>query len=151
MLTVIDNEYGTLFVYPEDGIVHHSFRKPVEGNHFRQFLEEGSKQFFKYNCNKWLSDDRNNRLVSLSDTEWARTEWQPIVTRGGWQFWGVVSPKRKIGKLNMNRHIERQASLGVNVRLFETPESALHWLKKEPCLNLKPIHPQSDDLGQVQQ
>lgn len=67
---IVDNEFVTVWVYPDKKIVRHEFHKFIYGETFRDALTKGAEAFEKHHCVKWLSDDRNNSALLPEDTEW---------------------------------------------------------------------------------
>ncbi len=131
-MTIIDNEYVTLWYHPEHGIVHHQFHKYIYGQPFRDMLSKGADIFEQYGADKWLSDDRNNSALPPEDAEWGDTYWAPRVIQAGWKYWAVVMPEAIIGQMNMKRFIKMYSDRGVTVRAFTDPNEALKWLESQP-------------------
>ncbi len=127
-VTLIDNEFATLWYYPEAKIVHHKLHKPTHGEDFRAVLVRGVEVLERELATKWLSDDRENGPLTEEDTQWGMHVWSPRVLRAGWKFWAIVMPDVAIGRVNMKRFISLYMYQGVKVRLFESPEEALAWL-----------------------
>ena len=125
---VSDNEVATLWYYPDEGIVHHHFKKYAYGSHFRDTLEKGSEIFEQRGADKWLSDDRNNGALRAEDGEWGESVWVPRVMAAGWKAWAMVLPEKVIGKMNAKKYIELNASRGITVEIFSDPDEALKWL-----------------------
>jgi hypothetical protein len=61
---LLDNEFASLWFYPEPGIVHHEFHKPIAGQDFKAVLLTGLKLFQARRATKWLSDDRANTILN---------------------------------------------------------------------------------------
>jgi len=91
--TVFQNECATLVYYPETHIVHNTFRGQPTGEQFREALNAGVEVMRKYGGSKWLSDDRENKVIfSAEDQEWADNDWFPRMTEVGWKTWAMVMP-----------------------------------------------------------
>ncbi|MEZ4670116.1 MAG: hypothetical protein R3E39_19600 [Anaerolineae bacterium] len=129
-LTVIDNKFVTLMYHTESKIVHHVFHQKVEGEEFRNVLNEGLEIFKKYGAHKWLSDDRKNSALSEEDTTWAKTEWFPKVLEAGWQHWAIVWPDNVMAMLNMKEFIDTYRTFGLRVMVFNKDKPALDWLER---------------------
>ncbi len=126
---VIDNEFVTLQLHPEHGIIHHTFKKFIFGEHFREALTRGVELMEKHGATKWLSDDRKNGALNLADSEWAVNRWSVRALLAGWKYWAVIPPEAVVGQMNTRRFVERTQAHGVvQVRLFTDPEEALAWL-----------------------
>lgn len=131
MDTVVDNEFVSVWVYPEKGIIRHKFHKFIFGDKFRDGLMDAADAFEKYHCVKWLSDDRNNSAILPEDTEWAQNHWEPRIMKAGWKYWALILPEKVVGQMNMNRLVKRYSDLGVNVKVFSEPTEAMHWLERQ--------------------
>lgn len=125
---VLDNEYATLWYYPQLKVVHHKFHKFIYGDKFREVLTAGADIFEQYGCNKWLSDDRKNSALSNEDAEWGAKAWNPRVLNSGWKYWAMILPDKTVGKMNMKRLISAYDGLGLRIEIFEDEHSALVWL-----------------------
>ena len=128
--TVIDNDFFTMWYYPEDKIVHHKVHKFIWGQALQDMLSKGAEIFEKNSAKKWLSDDRTNGAISPEDQEWAQKAWFPRVKNAGWKYWALVMPEKVIGQLNMKHFVQTYADQGVTVQVFADPDLALKWLKK---------------------
>lgn len=127
-ITEIDNEYVTLWYYPDQKIVHHQYHKYISGAPLRDVLMKGLEIFIKTGAKKWLSDDRKNNAMTQEDQDFSNKEWTPNVIKAGWKYWALVMPDKVAGQLNMKRLIDAFAKLGVTVQIVESPEEGLEWL-----------------------
>jgi hypothetical protein len=130
-ITILDNEYCTIWCYPEDKIIHHMIKKVVFGEHYRQLLGKGADAYIEYGCRKYLSDDRANSAIHPEDRDWSNTNFAPRVVAAGWTHWALVMPKRVIGQINMKNVIDESRKVGVEVKVFSDPDEALVWLKAQ--------------------
>ncbi len=130
-ITVLDNEFATVWFYPEPGIVYHVFHQYSYDAAFREILIKGAETVERYHCTKWLSDDRRFGAVHPDDKEWADKEWQPRVLKAGWRFWAMVLPERVAGQLNLQRLVKEYQRLGLVTRIFNDPEDAMKWLLEQ--------------------
>jgi hypothetical protein len=126
---VLDNEFVTMWYYPEDKIVHHQFHKFMYGQAFRDALSTGADIFEKNGARKWLSDDRANSALPQEDADWGRQNWTPRVMKAGWKYWALIMPEKMVGQMSMQRFIKEFGEQGVTVKVFSDPDEALKWLK----------------------
>lgn len=126
--TILDNEFATLWYYPQLNVVHHRFHQFIYGENFRKVLMQGADFFEKNSCVKWLSDDRKNSALPPEDAEWAVREWNPRVMRSGWKYWAMILPDKTVGKMNMKRLLSTYENKNLQIELFEDEQSALVWL-----------------------
>jgi hypothetical protein len=130
-ITVLDNEYITLWYYPEKKIIHHKFHKYIFGEVFREGLNTGWEVMKKYKAQKWLSDDRNNSALAQEDVVWSKTDWFPRVMQAGWKYWALVQPEKVIGQTNMDRIVKEYSEKGLTVKIFSDPDEAMKWLESQ--------------------
>lgn len=125
---ILEDEFASLWYYPQIKVVHHKFHKFIYGDHFKKVLSQGADFFEREGCVKWLSDDRNNSALPKEDADWAMTEWNPRVIQAGWKYWAMILPDKSIGKMNMKRLIANYQEQNVTIEIFEDPDTALVWL-----------------------
>jgi hypothetical protein len=130
-ITILDNEYASLWYYPEDKIIHHQFKQYIYGEHFREVMGTSAEAYEKYGCRKYLSDDRGNSAIHPEDRAWGDANFTPRVIKAGWTHWALVMPKKVIGQLNMARLVAEYRSMGVEVKVFSDPDKAMEWLKAQ--------------------
>jgi len=126
---IIDNDYASLWYYPDAGIVHHKWKKYIYGEHFRAVLNRGAEIFEQRGATKWLSDDRLNSALPKEDSEWGLNDWNPRVFANGWKYWAVVMPDKKMGQTNLNWLMRENIAQGLVVQAFEDADEALKWLE----------------------
>src|SRR5450432_2841083 len=139
-ITILDTDYATLWYYPETKIVHHILHKFTYGAEFRNYLERGLEVIQKYGAQKWLSDDRHHSALPTEDLEWSMNDWFFRAFNSGWKYWAMIMPDKVVGQMNMNRIMERNINLGMNIRVFESPEEALQWLESIDMLTASPAN-----------
>jgi hypothetical protein len=125
---ILDNEFATLWCFPEDKIIYHRFKKFAQGDNFRNVLLTGADEFERRKCTKWLSEDVKIGVLDKKDTDWGETNWTPRVVKAGWKQWANIMPERVAGKMRTKNVIEHFKSFGVEVRVFEDPNDAYMWL-----------------------
>lgn len=130
-ITLIDNEYCSLYCYPEHGTIHHIVHKFIFGEAFQNLMTTGADAFIEHGCTKWLSDDRSNSALRQEDVEWGQEHWEGRILEKGWKYWALIMPEKALGKTNMRRIVDRYASMGVTVQIFSDFDSAFDWLKKQ--------------------
>jgi hypothetical protein len=131
MKVIINNEFAKLIVHPGKKIVHHQFKKYIFGNAFREVMTKGVDVFIKYECTKWLSDDRENAALKQEDIQWSQIRWEKRILDKGWKSWAVILPKKAVGQITMKGIIDRNKELGVSVEIFTNPTQAMEWLEKQ--------------------
>lgn len=126
--TIIDNEFASLWYYPEAKVVHHQIKKYISGEQLRSLLSQGSELLSKNGAQKWLSDDRSNNALTASDSDWANSVWFPATVKSGWKYWALVQPEKVTGQMSMKRQTSFTERGGVTVRVFSEPGPAMEWL-----------------------
>jgi hypothetical protein len=128
---LLDNEFASLWFYPEPGIVHHEFHEPISGQDFKDVLLRGLKLFQAGRATKWLSDDRGNTMLPPEDSAWSSEWWLPIMVAAGWTHWAIVLPETRLGQVNMKRLIGDVLDKGVTAEAFSDPVVAMAWLRQQ--------------------
>lgn len=127
-ITIIDDEKYSLYCYPEEKIIHHVILQPICGEEFRNLMSRGAEAFIKYECRKWLSDDRGNSKLCLQDLIWGLKNWEYKILNAGWRYWGLILPEKQRGMQTMQKIVQHFNVLKVEVKTFEKPDAALAWL-----------------------
>jgi hypothetical protein len=131
-ITLIENDYACLWYYPDSGIIHHKFLQPVSGDRFREVLTAGLGPLQKHGAQKWLSDDRNNAILSADDSAWSQEYWLPLALQAGWKYWAMLPPLRSRAQLNITRLAEYVGEIcNVEIKLFSDPDTARNWLAQQ--------------------
>ena len=130
-ITILENEYVSLWYYPDTKIIHHQFHKFVHGEKLREPFNAGTDALKKYGARKWLSDDRKNIAAPKEDREWSNTVWFPRTKAAGWKYWAIVQPESAIGQLSIERVIREFAEQGVVAKIFSDPDEAMAWLERQ--------------------
>ncbi|MET0010234.1 MAG: hypothetical protein ABW124_16535 [Candidatus Thiodiazotropha sp. 6PLUC9] len=131
-ITQIENEYANLWYYPETGIIHHQFLKPISSQEFQSVLMTGLELMKKHGAQKWLSDDRLNSVLPPEDYDWSVVYWEPLAIAAGWRYWAVLPPIKTRGKINMNRITDGVDSRRrVHVEIFTDFDPAWQWLVEQ--------------------
>jgi hypothetical protein len=128
--TILDNEFATIWYHEESGIIHHRFKKFMNGDNLRQFLETGYNTFEKNRATQWLSDDRLNPVITPEDQKWVNEVWFPKTMKAGWKYWAIVMPEKQVAQMNMRQFAADLSKLGLAVEFFPDPDQAMEWLSK---------------------
>lgn len=135
-ITLIENGYACLWFYPNSGIIHHKFLQPISGDKFREVLLTGLDLLERRGAQKWLSDDRNNSVLSAEDSAWSQEYWLPRALEAGWKYWAMLPPIRTRAQLNITRLVEFVEEMSdVSVKLFTDPDAARQWLVQQGEVN----------------
>lgn len=127
---ILDNEFATLVYHEEEGIIHHTFHKPIGGENFREVLSKGIETLKLHRATKWLSDDRNNSTISDEDTDWAINTWSTGAIAAGWKYWALVVPHDLMARFDYREHVDSYFKRGVRVMVFTDLTAAKEWLEK---------------------
>lgn len=128
---VLENEFITIWYYPDTKVVHHKVHKHLFGQSFRDALTLGTETLKKNKATKWLSDDRDNSVVNKEDEEWGKTVWFAETLKAGWKFWAIVQPAKILGQMNIKRIVETFSNAGIKAQFFSDPDEAMKWLQAQ--------------------
>lgn len=128
-VTVFDDEYMSLWYYPETGIVHHRIKGYLPQGGFRKLLNASADLVETHRASKYVSDDRSNVVVDPDDTRWADDHWYPRVAKAGLKHWALVMPSTIVGTVQGKSILETRRRQGLDVEGFGGVEDALAWLR----------------------
>lgn len=128
-IVIEDNEYASMWYYPESKIIHHVFKKFMSGETFHNFLLKGTEAMKKYKADKWLSDDRKNPVLTTEDIKWGETNWFPQTLQAGWKYWAIIQPEAAIAKMNTSKIKEQYSQAGITAQYFTETDEAMKWLE----------------------
>ncbi len=131
-ITLMDNYYACLWLYPMEGIIHHQFLQPISGEEFRSVLKSGLQLMQEQRATKWLSDDRSNTNLPAEDSAWSQDYWLPRAVKSGWEYWAMMPPAKARGRINVERLFGFvKQHYGVTSEIFTDPEGAWQWLVRQ--------------------
>lgn len=97
---------------------------------FKALLNKGLEAFIKFNCHKWLSDDRKIKTFDEIFIQWAY-KWESKIMKQGWKAWACIIPEIEVQKEQMLHNMNHIQTIGVRVKSFENVETAMAWLKEQ--------------------
>ena len=127
-----DNDFATLWYYPDKKIIYHKFKKFIHGEVFHEFLLKGTVIMKENQATKWLSDDQLNPVLRQDDIAWGDENWVPQTLEAGWKYWAIVQPKSMIATLNMKKLAKKYEAFDLITKFFATSEEAMEWLESLP-------------------
>jgi hypothetical protein len=129
--TIHDNEFISIYYYPDKKIIHHEFHKRASGQILQDAFTAGADLMEKTSCQKWLSDDRKNSVYAEEDRNWSANNFRPRIIKAGMKFWAILLPEKAMGQLNMKTVIAEYAEKGVTIQIFEDAIEAMKWLESQ--------------------
>ena len=126
-----NNEFISVYYYPDKKIVHHEFHKRASGQVLYDAFTVCAETMEKTRCQKYLSDDRQNSVYAEEDREWSAKNSRPRLIKAGMKYWALLLPEKAIGQLNMKEVIKRYAEQGVTVEVFQDAAKAMEWLERQ--------------------
>ena len=128
---IIQNDFVSMWYYPDKKIVHHQMHKSLYGEHLRSAMETGLSVLIRNGACKWLSDDRCFVTMEPEDVHWGKAVWTPKAVRAGWRHWAIVLPKSVTGKMCHDQMIDDYRVLGLNAKVFDDVDEAMAWLEAQ--------------------
>ena len=130
--TLLENDYASLWYYPDTGIIHHQLHQPVPDEIFRTVLMTGLNLMQEHGANKWLSDDRKNSILSAEVSAWSQNIWLPLAIKAGWKHWALLPTSNARGRKNAERLMKYVTeTYGIKLEIFADPEDAQLWLAQQ--------------------
>jgi hypothetical protein len=136
-MTIIDNAFCSTWCFPTKRLMQHQWHKFCYGEDFRNVMTQAAEAFEKYNCIKWLSDDRNFGAIHPDDEAWGKAYWFPRVLTAGWKYHAMVLPVSIIGHMSLTAMVDFFAEQGVQAKVFSDPDEAMKWLDSKGTLGIE--------------
>jgi len=130
-LPVIETPRMSLWIHPDERIVHHQMHQYPGQETLQCVLLKGLDLLKEYGATKWLSDDRAGGALPKSHHEWGDQVWAPRAVAAGWKYWALLPPAQALGHANMTRLVEVYAKQGVTVEIFADVNKAFLWLRRQ--------------------
>ncbi len=128
-ITLIHDEYVSLWYHPDSKIVHHKIHQYLIPGVFQKLLTAEAEFIEQHGAERLLTDDRTANVVALEDIAWADVHWYPRVVGAGLKFWAMVLPATAVGSLQLATLIEDRRSRGLAAQAFQTLGEAMAWLE----------------------
>ena len=129
--TIHDNEFISVYYYPDKKIIHHKFHKRASGQILQDAFTAGADLMERSPCTKWLSDDRKNSVYVDEDKNWAAKHFRPRIIKAGMKYWAILLPEKPVGQMNMRNVIAEYAEKGIILQIFDDPIEAMGWLESQ--------------------
>lgn len=130
-ITLIDNEYVTLWCDPETSLIRYQYHQFTTGEPFRELHNATADAIAKYKCSKVISDDTRLGIAHPKDVAWTTETLFPRAIKAGWKYWAIVLPTKITGKRSMNRIASACADKGLCVETFTSMQDALRWIESK--------------------
>lgn len=130
-VTILEDEYVSLWYHPDTGIVHHKIHKYLMQGAFRKLLTASVELLEAKRATKYLSDDRSNVVVDPEDIRWADDHWYPRAVKAGLKCWALVLPSTMVGTLQARTILDGRRKQGLEVEGFDSLEAATAWLQSK--------------------
>jgi len=128
-VTLLDDEFASLWYHPEAKIVHHKIHRFLETGMFQKLLETGAECLERHGAKKWLSDDEASVVIAPEDIAWGDRVWARRVIASGLKYWAIVNPATAVASLQMKGLVSAYRERGVTVEVYERLADALAWLE----------------------
>jgi len=128
-VTLLDDEFASLWYHPEAKIVHHKIHRFLEQGMFQKLLETGAECLERHGAKKWLSDDEASVVIAPEDIAWGDKVWARRVIASGLKYWAIVNPSTAVASLQMKTLVAQYRKRGVTVEVHGKLADALAWLE----------------------
>lgn len=128
MTVLEDNDFYTLSHDPDTSTITHVMKQRVTGQVFKDLLTAGAAALAQHHATKWLSDDRNNTMLTPADMAWSAA-WLPGAVATGWKHWAMVAAQASLPIKHM--FTANYAEAGLNAKLFTDINEARAWLEEQ--------------------
>ena len=129
MKNFLNEEYAEVNYNPQANLVEVIWRKNQTSDHYRQTVKTAYEIILKYGASKWLSDMRNEGVVSVKDQKWLTEEMMPKAFQAGLRRVALVVSKDVFVRF-YTKNIEQPVNDHFQSKHFDDVENARKWLSK---------------------
>lgn len=109
--------------------VHLEWRGFVQGDEFRNVMNESLKFIEQKKAQRWLADLRQLRVTSVSDQDWMVKEWLPRCIKSGIKKTAIIVPQFALGKMAVDRVQKQSKPMEMETAYFDNLEEAQRWFQ----------------------
>ncbi|OJJ18762.1 hypothetical protein BKI52_24490 [marine bacterium AO1-C] len=131
MIHYLNEEFAAVNYNPQVNLVEVIWRTHQQSSHYRQAINAAYEIILKYGANKWLSDMRNEGVVSVEDQKWLKEEMVPKAFKAGLRRIALVVSKDVFVRF-YTKNIQKPLVETFQVRHFDDIEQAHKWLMSKP-------------------
>ena len=132
VISVVDNDVYSAWCYPTKSLIQHKWHQYCFGDVFRSNMTKAMDAFEKYNCTKWLSDDRDFAgALHPDDWKWGEVYFTDRLVPKGWKYSAMVLPATGLAKISTTALINYFASKGLEARFFSDFNEAKKWILEQ--------------------
>jgi hypothetical protein len=100
----------------------------LEGQTYRDGMEQGLTLLKEKQGSKWLADMRAQSVVTVADQQWTIEDWTPRAVKGGIRYSAFVMPKSVIAQMSLKRILTKVGDKELTMGYFDDLEEARAWL-----------------------
>ncbi len=127
---VINDKHLELEFDPALNCITQTWKGYFSSELFRQGVNRTNQLFNeKAPVAKFLVDISESGVIKQEDTNWAARISIPAAIEKGLTHYALVAPKNVFTQMSLYSYQQELNQLSLQVRLFDTFESALEWLK----------------------
>jgi hypothetical protein len=101
----------------------------VEGDEYREGLNEGLELVKRHNSENWLADLRDMSAVSQEDQEWTRDEWHPRAFELPLTKMAIVQPESVVAEMSVEDLVQ-EIGEQITMQIFDDTSEAKAWLNE---------------------
>jgi hypothetical protein len=100
----------------------------VDGEKFREALNEGLVLVEQESADNWFADLRELETVAEEDQQWSNEEWFPRAIDAGLKNMAIVQPESVVAEMSVDNIIQEVDGADLVTHYFDDPDDAREWL-----------------------
>lgn len=103
----------------------------VQGEAFKQTVNQGLELLMAQKGCKWLADLSQMGVIAQEDQRWLDEEWFPRAAQAGVKYIAMIQPAKVLSQMSVRRVTAKTGGLEIETAYFDSPETAKEWLKSK--------------------
>lgn len=111
-----------------NGVIKLTLQGFVRSKHYRETLNKALAVAKDYEINKWLTDIRKVKVISVADQEWLMADWIPRAVVGGYRFQALIIREDAFCRASYDELVSKIGGRSITAKNFKNVDDAYKWL-----------------------
>jgi hypothetical protein len=103
----------------------------VQGEVFKQAVNQGLELLIAQKGCKWLADLSQMAVIAQEDQRWLDEEWFPRAAQAGVKYIAMIRPAKVLSQMSVRRVTGKTGDLEMETAYFDSLEKAKEWIKSK--------------------
>jgi len=129
---VFDKSFLTIFVHPDEKLVHLRWKGFANSEEFREGLNFALGLVREHNIQNWLGNLKLMQMIQVADEEWTTNTWYPKIVETELRKMAIVTSLDFLNNASVKRIVNASADdTTFETRYFVDVADAYAWLTEQ--------------------